>query len=367
MKYFWQFPIALALLLPACLSEGTNNSSPVQQEIKPVQPAPKQYSFTSPVPGQTFRPGERLWVSFTYKELREKADSLVIYLDGEKVNVIDNEELSGFEVNTRKLSPGTRNLRYTAFYGTGGTESSSLSLRFFSDLEPVTFRYKVIASFPHDINAYTQGFEYHEGYFLEGTGQYGQSSLRKVVPGTGDIQKSRTLSPDLFGEGITLFDNKIYQLTYRSQVGFIYDAKSFEQERKFFYENREGWGLSNNGKEIIMSDGTNALYFIDPQYFAVNRKIEVCDRISEVDSLNELEYIDGYIYANRYLTDEIVIIDPESGKVTGKVNLKGLLKEGDKHSRIDVLNGIAWDKEDRRLFVTGKYWPKVFHIELEEN
>jgi glutamine cyclotransferase len=172
------------------------------------------------------------------------------------------------------------------------------------------------------------------------------------------------LSSDLFGEGITLLDGKIYQLTYRSQVGFVYDAETFEQLQKFYYQNLEGWGLCNNGSEIIMSDGTNNIYFIDPQYFTVNRKIEVYDNVSEVDSLNELELIDGTIYANRYMTNEIVLIDSQSGKITAKADMGGLLKQEDIRTETDVLNGIAWDKDQKRLFVTGKYWPKVFNVEL---
>jgi glutamine cyclotransferase len=267
---------------------------------------------------------------------------------------------------TGSISPGIKRLKMTAFFPNGKSESSSIPLRFVSDIKPKKFTYRVLGTFPHDIRAYTQGFEYHDGYFYEGTGQYGESSLRKVLPGTGDIIKSRNISSDLFGEGITLLNGKIYQLTYRSQVGFIYDAESFEQIRKFFYQNREGWGLSNDGKEIIMSDGTNVIYFMDPEYFSVNRKIEVFDNVSEVDSLNELEYINGTIYANRYMTNEIVMIDPATGKITGKADMAGLLKPEDRHSHIDVLNGIAWDETDHRLFVTGKYWPKIYSVELIE-
>ena len=201
-----------------------------------------------------------------------------------------------------------------------------------------------------------------DGWLYEGTGNRGSSSLRRVDLTTGKVLQIRDLDPDLFGEGITVFGNRIYQVTYTSQVGFIYDKASFEEIQKIYYQNREGWGLTNNGKELIMSDGTNVIYFIDPELFTVNRQIEVYHNEGPAESLNELEYIGEKIWANRYYTDEIVIIDPETGKVEGRINLKGLLKSRDRKSTTDVLNGIAWDREKERIFVTGKYWPKLFEI-----
>jgi len=159
---------------------------------------------------------------------------------------------------------------------------------------------------------------------------------------------------------------RIYQLTYKSQVGFIYNKESFEELQKIYYQNKEGWGLTHNGEELIMSDGTHVIYFLDPEMFTVNRQIEVYDHKGPSSSLNELEYIDGKIWANRYFTDEIVIINPETGAVEGRINLKGLLKVEDRKTNTDVLNGIAWDEQGKRLFVTGKRWPKLFHISLRE-
>ncbi len=346
---------------------GDKSGIPASQSTAPAatQNAPKSYSFESPKANQTFSPGAKLDIKVKHSGNEAPADSIVFYIDGIKSSAIVGSE-TATSANSEFMSPGIRRLKMTAFFGGGKTESLSIPLRFVSDILPKPYTYQVVGSFPHDTRAYTQGFEYNNGFFLEGTGQYGESSLRKTLPGTGDIIKFRNLSSDLFGEGITLLNGKIYQLTYRSQVGFIYDAESFEQLQKFFYQNREGWGLCNNGSELIMSDGTHMLYFIDPQYFSVNRKIEVYDNVSEVDSLNELEFINGTIYANRYMTDEIVMIDPATGKVIGRADMRGLLKPEDRHSRIDVLNGIAWDREQKRLFVTGKYWPKIYRVELVE-
>ena len=199
-------------------------------------------------------------------------------------------------------------------------------------------------------------------------GQYVSTVAKFVDPylESGEIAQIRDLDPSLFGEGITVLGDRIYQLTYKSQVGFIYDRSSFEEIQKVYYQNREGWGLTHNGRELIMSDGTHVIYFLDPELFTVIRQIEVYSDEGPADSLNELEYINGKIWANRYYTDEIVIIDPETGKVEGRINLKGILKAADRKSSTDVLNGIAWDEAGDRVFVTGKFWPRLFEIRLRQ-
>jgi glutamine cyclotransferase len=232
---------------------------------------------------------------------------------------------------------------------------------------PVEYSYQVVKEYPHDVAAYTQGLQYVDGVLYEGTGNRGTSSLRRVSLETGEVIKIRDLDQSLFGEGITVLGERIYQLTYKSQVGFIYDKESFQEIQKVYYQNREGWGLTNNGEELIMSDGTNIIYFLDPEMFTINRQIEVYHNVGPANSLNELEYINGKIWANRYFTDEIVIIDPETGKVEGRINLKGILKATHRKPTTDVLNGIAWDREGERLFVTGKYWPRLFEIRIRES
>jgi len=189
--------------------------------------------------------------------------------------------------------------------------------------------------------------------------------LGLTIPEVIDIaRKIRDLDESLFGEGITVLGDRIYQLTYKSQVGFIYDRSSFQEIQKIYYQNREGWGLTHNGRELIMSDGSNVIYFLDPEMFTINRQIEVYTDEGPAESLNELEYIKGKIWANRYYTDEIVIIDPLTGKVEGRINLKGILKASDRKASTNVLNGIAWDEAGDRIFVTGKFWPKLFEIRL---
>ncbi len=225
------------------------------------------------------------------------------------------------------------------------------------------FGYKVIKVFPHDPEAFTQGLVFHNVVLYEGTGLLGKSSLRKVDPETGRILKLVPLPDQLFGEGITLWEDKIIQLTWRSGIGLVYDRKTFRLLKKFRYF-LEGWGITQDGKQLIMSDGTSFLYFWDPHTFKEVKRIEVRDRGFPITMLNELEYIKGEIFANVYLTDKIVRISPETGRVTGWIDLQGLLPAKDRTGKEDVLNGIAYDARKDRILVTGKYWPKLFEIRL---
>jgi len=265
-------------------------------------------------------------------------------------------------LDTEGEKTGKSSLRLRMFFKGGKGENQGQQITFLSDLIPAAYTYRVVKEYVHDPGAYTQGLQYVDGWLYEGTGNYGTSSIRRVELESGEVEKIRNLDQNLFGEGITVFGERIYQLTYKSQVGFIYDKSSFEEIQKVYYQNKEGWGLTHNGVELIMSDGTNVIYFLDPEMFTVIRQLEVYHNEGPADSLNELEYIDGKIWANRYFTDEIVIIDPETGKVEGRINLKGILKATDRKSSTDVLNGIAWDQQRDRLFVTGKFWPKLFEI-----
>lgn len=225
------------------------------------------------------------------------------------------------------------------------------------------YTYEVINVYPHDRNAYTQGLIFDDGAFIEGTGLYRRSSLRRVAIETGSVLKYRELPPHLFGEGVTIFGDKIIQLTWRSNVGFVYDKDSFELLREFNYPT-EGWGVTCDGRHLIMSDGTANLYFLHPETFEEQSRIEVHDDNGSVESLNELEYVDGEVYANVFQTNRIAKINPKTGKLVGWIDLKGILSIEDRRGRVDVLNGIAYDAEKKRLFVTGKLWPKLFEVEL---
>ena len=225
------------------------------------------------------------------------------------------------------------------------------------------YQYRVIRSYPHDRRAFTQGLVYEGGFFYEGTGLHGRSSLRKVDLASGRILKEIRLEPSRFGEGITIFGDRIVQLTWLSRVGFVYDKNSFRIRKTFAYP-REGWGITHDGRRLIMSDGTSGLHFLDPKDFREVAIIGVHDERGPVTGLNELEYLQGVIYANVWPTDRIAVIDPRTGRIKAWIDLQGLL--GEKDSRgVDVLNGIAYDAQNDRLFVTGKLWPKVFEIRSE--
>jgi len=221
--------------------------------------------------------------------------------------------------------------------------------------------YKVVKEFYHDPNAFTQGLVYEDGFLYEGTGLNGKSELRKVELETGKVLKRHKLPDEFFGEGITIFGDRIIMLTYQSKIGFVYDKETFKLLRDFSYST-EGWGLTNDGKYLIMSDGTPMLYFLDPETFKQKHKVMVLDQDSPVWGLNELEYINGQIYANVWPTERIVKIDPATGKVIGWIDMEGIQKHHDKP--VDVLNGIAYDAANHRLFVTGKFYPKLYEIKL---
>lgn len=231
-----------------------------------------------------------------------------------------------------------------------------------SEPEPIS-SYRVIESYPHDHQAFTQGLVFEDGIFYEGTGLNGQSSLRKVNPITGEVLQRIDLDQQYFGEGITIFNEKIYQITWQSQVGFIYN-KDFELLGEFQYPG-EGWGLTHDGERLIMSDGTPIIRFLDPETLDEIGNILVNDSNGPVLRLNELEYVNGEIWANIWLTDRIARIDPASGKVLSWIDLSGLLSEEDRAGlNTDVLNGIAYDSASDRLYVTGKLWPKLYEIEI---
>lgn len=223
--------------------------------------------------------------------------------------------------------------------------------------------YRIVNTYPHDPRAFTQGLVFADGVLYEGTGLRGQSSLKKVDLKTGNILQARQLPARFFGEGITIYGNRVIQLTWRARVGFVYDMQTFQLLDTFNYPT-EGWGITHDGRSLIMSDGTSTLYFLDPQTFREVDRLEVHTRDGPVSRLNELEYVQGEIYANVWKTDRIARISPQTGEVVGWIDLEGLLRPEDRNSRIDVLNGIAYDAKNDRLFVTGKLWPKLFEIEL---
>lgn len=228
---------------------------------------------------------------------------------------------------------------------------------------PRTYTYRVIESYPHSTDSYTQGLLFADGVMWEGTGEYGHSRLQRIDLETGRTDVVATLPRSEFGEGIALLDGKIYQLTWENNKAYVYDAATGRQLRTFAYAG-EGWGLTTDGERLYMSDGSEYLRILDPETFRVQRSVPVTFRGAPAQLLNELEWIDGKIWANVYVTDQIVIIDPASGIVEGVIDLRGLLPDEEIAPDTDVLNGIAYDAASERIFVTGKRWSKLFEIEI---
>jgi glutamine cyclotransferase len=228
------------------------------------------------------------------------------------------------------------------------------------------YGYEVVRSYPHDRNAFTQGLIFRDGVFYEGTGLNGRSGLRKVKLESGEVLQAKPLPQEYFGEGITDWKGQIVQITWRSEVGFVYDMNTFEQTKRWTYTG-EGWGLTHDDSRIIMSDGSAQLRFIDPATLKETGRITVRDANGPVERLNELEYVKGEVFANVWQTDRIARISPQDGRVTGWVDLSGLLTPAERAAADaagGVLNGIAYDAAADRLFVTGKLWPRVFEIRL---
>ena len=227
--------------------------------------------------------------------------------------------------------------------------------------------YQVIEWYPHDTAAFTQGLIWHDGFLYEGTGQLGQSNLRKVALNTGKVLVQKNNAPDVFGEGITLLNGKIYQLSWQNRKGFIYNAETLQLEKEFPL-NTEGWGLTHNGSQLIVSDGSSNLYFLDPNTLQETGRIGVTDNYGYVGDLNELEFVDGFVYANKWRTDYILKINPDNGKVVGRLDfgqLKNAVKQELVYPDDAVLNGIAYDSAKRLFYLTGKNWPRVFAVSLQ--
>ena len=284
-----------------------------------------------------------------------------------KVNLVtyqldDNTIESPF--STQNLKLGTHNLTAIVNYN-DVSETVSTKINVLNNEQPKIYSYRIINEYPHDITSYTQGLEFHNGELYESTGQYGESKLRKVDYKTAEVQKNIDLSKDYFGEGLTILNDKIYQLTCHENTWFIYDLITFEKIGSFKYgQSKEGWGLCNDGNVIYKSDGTENIWVLNPETQAEESHIQAYHNRGKVIGLNELEWINGKIYANRYQLNGVAIINPENGAVEGVVDFSPLHKLVTQHQGLDVLNGIAYNPETKTIFVTGKRWDKLFEVEI---
>lgn len=271
--------------------------------------------------------------------------------------VTENTNLSNFKL-------GKHTLEATVNYD-GDIETVTQSLSILNSEKPKVYTYEIVNIYPHDITSYTQGLEFYKGELYESTGQYGESKLRKVNYKTAEILKNIDLTKEYFGEGLTVLNNNIYQLTWQRGTGFVYDAETMERKSSFKYgQSREGWGICNDSKQLYKSDGTERIWTLNPETLVEESNIQVFTNKGKIGRLNELEWIDGKIYANIYQKDGVVIINPKNGATEAVIDFSPLKKLVTQHAKLDVLNGIAYNPETQTIFVTGKRWDKLFEVKI---
>jgi glutaminyl-peptide cyclotransferase len=368
MKYILSlFVILLVTWTISCSGKSGKISEKQKAEPVSVGEAPaKLIKMVTPAENSEIRLGNDIQVRIELENSGKSPDSVSLFFDGKKVALVTSPPFDIIIPSAINLTTGRRSAKAVAYKNGKAVTTITRFLIILSDKPPVKYGYKVVHTYAHDRAAFTQGLFYDNGVLYEGTGQELGSSLREVELSTGNVLRQLNLKSDLFGEGITLYRDRIYQVTWTSKVGFVYEKATFNLVNKIYYQT-QGWGLTTIDDQIIMSDGSNNLYFMDPETFTVVSRLEVYDNEKKVDQLNELEYVNGEIWANVWMTDFIACIDPQSGKVKGYINLDGIINDSDINwDQGEVLNGIAFDKEGKRIFVTGKRWPKLFEIRITE-
>ena len=359
MKELFTLWLLVVSVFATFFSSCTNGKNPGTVTKSSTKETLHLVRITYPINGTMIDLADVVNVEISFLTDSITPDSVILFVGNNKVGPFEGKS---FALSTNDFKVGTHQIRAAAWYR-GEKQTASVAVKVKSNIIPSKLSYRIVNTFPHDMQAYTQGLFFFDGNLIESTGQNGESSLRRVELKTGKVIQSVNLERQYFGEGATLFNDKIYQLTWTSRKGFVYDAKTFSLIHSFDYPT-QGWGLVRYNDNLIMSDGSNILYIVEPESFTEISRLEVYDNNGPVYQLNELELINGKVWANVYQTDKVAIIDPETGIVLSYVDFSGLLTEADIHRRIDVLNGIAWDEKGNRLFVTGKYWPKLFEVEV---
>ena len=321
------------------------------------------FSFDNSKFKELYNPKESLSLSILNSNSKT-IDSIIYYVNDKKVGSKKGVEKLSFELKDQKL--GYQNLKAIVYYE-GQNAEATKRVELVSDIQPKLLKYTIVNTYPHDTLAYTQGLEFYRDTLYEGTGQYGKSSLRKTDYKTGKVYKQNSLDSKYFGEGITILNNKVYQLTWQNNEGYVYNADTFQKEKTFtYFKPIEGWGLTNDGKNLYQSDGTEKIWIMDPTTLKEVDYLNVYSFETKIKSINELEWIDGKIYGNVYQKDAIAIINPKNGAVEAIINLADLKKKITKLPDNDVLNGIAYNPKTKTIFVTGKNWDKMFEIKISE-
>lgn len=338
--------LLLAILITGC---GSKNQDPNTLFLLEIEGNKKAISASETI-------------NFTVKSKKgNNIDAITYYVNKKEATI--NAALKGsFNFSDQKLGSKTISAKIVS---DGVTYSVSKIITVLAPQKPILYDYRILETYPHDINAYTQGLEFVGDVLYESTGQYSASSLRKTNYKTGVVEKNISLENQYFGEGLTILKDRLYQLTWRERLGFIYNLKTLEKTGTFAYnKSKQGWGLCNDGTSLYKSDGTSKIWKLNGETLAEEDYIEMYTNNSKIDSVNELEWIDGAIYANIYKKDAIAIVDPNNGAIMGVINLKGLKKKVTQHNKLDVLNGIASKGEPNIIYVTGKNWDKLFKIEF---
>ncbi len=341
--------IILGLILLGCGESKEDTNKPVSPRVK------KSTKIESPSQNENFVRGIK--IPFVFSSSGATIDSIQLTIDD--VSTSYNSPTIDFSIPDKKV--GTRTFRAKVFCGES-SETHYRKIIILPETAPEEMTCSVVNTYPHDTNDYTQGLLIKDGYLYESNGQRGQSTLKKKEITTGKTIQVVNLDDNLFGEGLTVLANEFYQLTWTSGKGFVYNEE-LKQIRTFSYQ-EQGWGLTTLGDQLVYTDETEKLYFADPTSFTKTSVLEVYDNEGKVDAINELEVIDGKIYANVYQEDHVVVIDPETGEVLQKIDFSGLLTNQEA-AKADVLNGIAIDPETGKIYVTGKLWPKLFEVRIE--
>lgn len=311
---------------------------------------------------EQYQPNETVSIGILNADAK-KIDSIIYYVNDKNIGSKKNTEKMAIALKDQKL--GYQNIKALVYFD-GSTEAEEVTTRLelVSGVEPKLLSYTIVNTFPHDTTSFTEGLEFYRDTLFESTGQYGQSRLLKIDYKTGKIYKDLKMDNQYFGEGVTILNNKIYQLTYKEKTGFIYNANTWKVEKTFtFDKNIEGWGMTNDGKVIYQSDGTEKIWKMDPDTQKMTDYVNVYTNTSKIKSVNELEWINGKIYGNIWQKDAIAVINPTTGAVEGVINLADLKgKQGFKDA--DVLNGIAYNPKTKTIFITGKNWDKLFEIRV---
>ncbi len=333
----------------------TTNQKPVSQTVVKEKASLK---INSPQRGLVIKRNQNIDIEYSISENKNLVDSCVVYLNNKQLN---NPQ----QTDSTLYKAGQNTLNIKVFQNNGLTHSETLKFNVVASQSPKKLKYEVVKTYPHNTQSYTQGLLYTKGILYEGTGQYSESTLQKIQIPNMEVIQSYKLPDEVFGEGIVLFKDHIYQLTWRSRKAFVYQVKDFNLVREFYY-NTEGWGITNYNDQLIMSDGTQNLYILEPESFSVISNLQVYNHLGPINRLNELEWINGKIWANVYLTNTIVIIDPKTGFVESELDLSAIVPDTYANQDDNVLNGIAYNDDKQSILVTGKRWPTLFELKIKD-